>query len=106
MLVVTSLDTMGYWGRHKHNTSQLNKANADTLLEGIAKEWKREGYDMPHLIFWNVDARQANVPMIGNGRVSYVSGFSPSIFQTIMTGKTGYDLMMECLNGERYAAIQ
>lgn len=99
-------DTMGYWGRHKHNTSQLNKANADTLLEGIAKEWQAEGYEMPHLIFWNVDARQANVPMIGNGRVSYVSGFSPSIFQTIMTGKTGYDLMMECLNGERYAAIQ
>ena len=99
-------DTMGYWGRHKHNTSQLTKANADTLLEGIAKEWKREGYDMPHLIFWNVDARQANVPMIGNGRVSYVSGFSPSIFQTIMTGKTGYDLMMECLNGERYEDIR
>ena len=99
-------DTMGYWGRHKHNTSQLTKANADTLLEGIAKEWQAEGYEMPHLIFWNVDARQANVPMIGNGRVSYVSGFSPSIFQTIMTGKTGYDLMMECLNGERYAAIQ
>jgi hypothetical protein len=35
-----------------------------------------------------------------------VSGFSPSIFQTIMTGKSGYELMMECLNGERYAVIQ
>jgi hypothetical protein len=44
--------------------------------------------------------------MLGNDYVSYVSGFSPSIFQSIITGKTGYDLMMECLNKERYAAIQ
>ena len=98
-------DTMG-WYRGARNTSQMNSRNAETLLEGIAKKWNEEGYEMPHLIFWNVDARQANIPMIGNGRISYVSGFSPSIFQTIMTGKTGYDLMMECLNGERYAAIQ
>lgn len=98
-------DTMG-WYRGARNTSQMNSRNAETLLEGIAKKWNEEGYEMPHLIFWNVDARQANIPMIGNGRISYVSGFSPSIFQTIMTGKTGYDLMMECLNGERYDAIQ
>ena len=98
-------DNMG-WYRGARNTSQMNSRNAETLLEGIAKKWNEEGYEMPHLIFWNVDARQANIPMIGNGRISYVSGFSPSIFQTIMTGKTGYDLMMECLNGERYAAIQ
>jgi hypothetical protein len=44
--------------------------------------------------------------MIGNGNVSYVSGMSPSIFETIMSGKTGYDLMMEKLNTERYACIQ
>ena len=98
-------DNMG-WYRGARNTSQMNSRNAETLLEGIAKKWNEEGYEMPHLIFWNVDARQANIPMIGNGRISYVSGFSPSIFQTIMTGKTGYDLMMECLNKERYAAIQ
>jgi hypothetical protein len=61
---------------------------------------------MPHLIYWNVQARQANIPMLGNGPISYVSGFSPSIFQTIMTVKTGYDLMMEKLNSERYAKVQ
>jgi hypothetical protein len=60
---------------------------------------------MPHLIFWNVQARQNNIPMIGNGNVSYVSGMSPSIFETIMTGKTGYDLMMEKLDSDRYSVI-
>ena len=54
----------------------------------------------------NVQARQNNIPMIGHGAVSYVSGMSPSIFETIMTGKTGYDLMMEKLNTERYACIR
>ena len=82
-----------------------NKQDTETLMEGIACKWTDAGYKMPHLIFWNVDARQNNIPMIGNGPISFVSGFSPSIFQTIMTGKTGYELMMETLNKERYAEI-
>ena len=79
---------------------------SDTLFEAMAKKWRAHGYEMPHLVFWNVQARQNNIPMLGNGPVSYVSGMSPSIFETIMSGKTGYDLMMEKLNTERYACIQ
>ena len=86
-------------------TYKVNNATPETLMEGIARKWRECGYQMPHLIFWNVDVRQNNIPMLGNGPISYVSGFSPSIFQTIMTGKTGYDLMMEKLNSERYAVI-
>ena len=86
-------------------TYKVNNATPETLMEGIARKWRECGYQMPHLIFWNCDARQNNIPMLGNGPISYVSGFSPSIFQTIMTGKTGYDLMMEKLNSERYAVI-
>ena len=82
-----------------------NKQDAETLMEGIARKWADAGYKMPKLIFWDVDARQNNIPMLGNGPISYVSGFSPSIFQTIMTNKTGYELMMEKLNDERYAVI-
>lgn len=92
-------------GRYIHQYG-FSKENADTVMEGIAKKWTAAGYKMPHLIYWNVDARQNNIPMIGDGPVSYVSGFSPSIFQSIITGKTGYELMMETLNKERYAKIQ
>ena len=99
-----SAASAGYWSRY--NYTGFNKANADTLLEGIAKKWAAHGYDLPHLVFWNVDARQNNIPMLGNGRISYVSGFSPSIFETLMSGKTGYDLMMDKLNSSRYEAIQ
>ena len=93
-----------FYGRR--SGSGLTKDNAETVLETIAKEWQTYGYQMPHLIFWNVDARQNNIPMLGNGPISYVSGFSPSIFQSIITGKTGYDLMMETLDKERYEVIK
>ena len=91
------------WGYY--NNPRVTK-NDLTLFEAMAEKWAAHGYKMPHLIFWNVQARQNNIPMIGNGAVSYVSGMSPSIFETIMTGKTGYDLMMEKLNTERYACIR
>ena len=90
-----------------YSRNNINSRNASTLMENIARKWAAAGYKMPHLIYWNVQARQANIPQdLGNGGVSYVSGFSPSIFQTIMTGKTGYDLMMEKLNSERYAKVR
>lgn len=80
--------------------------NTDTLMEEIARKFKNAGYECPHLIYWNVDARQNNIPMIGHGRISYVSGFSPVIFQTIMSGKSGEELMLEKLNSERYASVK
>ena len=80
--------------------------NPLTTMEAIRVKWANHGYRMPHLIYWNVDARQNNIPEdMGCGLVSYVSGMSPSIFEQIMSGKTGYDLMMEKLNSERYAVI-
>ena len=90
----------------RNDFTSFNTGNAETLLEGIARKWAMYGYKMPHLIFWNVEARQNNIPMLGNGPISYVSGFSPAIFEQIMSGKTGYDLMMEKLDSERYAPIQ
>ena len=81
-------------------------SNANTLMENIRVKWADHGYRMPHLIYWNVDARQNNIPEdIGCGSISYVSGMSPSIFETIMSGKTGYDLMMEKLDSSRYSVI-
>lgn len=80
--------------------------NINTLMENIRVKWANFGYRLPHLIYWNVQARQNNVPEnIGCGLVSYVSGMSPSIFETILSGKTGYDLMMEKLNSPRYEVI-
>ena len=76
-----------------------------TLMENIESKWNAAGYKMPNLVYWNVDARQNNIPMTVKDGVSFVSGMSPSIFQQIMSGKTAFDLMYEVLNKERYKDI-
>ena len=59
---------------------------------------------MPDIVFWNLDARQNNIPAIGEG-FSYISGFSPVMIEQVLSGKTGLDLVMEKLNSERYKNI-
>lgn len=88
-----------YWSRRDRVKPQ------ETLIEEIDTKWRNAGYEMPNLVFWNVDARQNNIPAIGNSKYTYVSGFSPSIFETILSGKTGYELMTEKLMSERYEVI-
>ena len=90
-----------YWVRRKY----LQKDN-QTVFETIEQRWNAAGYQMPKIVFWNVDARQNNIPMLENGYVTYISGFSATIFEALMSGKTGYDLMMEKLNSPRYADIK
>ena len=77
----------------------------ETLMESIRRKWAAAGYELPSLVYWNVDARN-NTILDDNSNVSYVSGFSPSIFKNLITGKTNYDLMLEVLDSERYAVIQ
>ena len=78
----------------------------NTLMENIAMKWAQHGYQMPNLVYWNVQARQNNIPMTIKDGISYVSGFSPVLFEQIMKGKTAFDLMMDKLNDERYACIK
>ena len=77
-----------------------------TEMESMRTEWENEGLKMPKLVYWNVDARgQAN--FLDNGpNVTYVSGCSPVIFKSVLTGKTGWDLCLEMLMSKRYEAIK
>lgn len=77
----------------------------ETLLEGVAKRWAAAGYELPSVVFWNLDARQNNIPML-SGRFSYVSGLSPVMIEQILSGKDGYDLMLAKLNSKRYENIR
>lgn len=82
----------------------LDSNEINTLLDSIAKKWKAEGYELPQLIFWNLNARNNTIPAIG-GRFAYISGFSMSMIETILSGKDGYDLMLDKLLSDRYKNI-
>lgn len=95
---VTSNHVTGGWCRGME-TQQIN-----TLFEDMKAKWARCGYKMPSCVFWNLNARNNNIPAIGDG-FSYVSGFSPIMIQQILSGKDGLDLVLEKLDSERYAQI-
>lgn len=80
-------------------------SNNNTLMENIAMKWAQHGYQMPNLVYWNVQARQDNIPMTVKDGISYVSGFSPVLFEQIMKGKTAFDLMKDKLDSPRYSVI-
>ena len=83
-----------------------SQSDIDTMMEAEKKKWVRYGYKLPSVIFWNVNAAfKNNIPAIGEG-FSYVSGFSPVMIETILSGKDGIDLMLEKLNSERYKMIR
>ena len=93
------------WG-YSYGYNLCTDEAKETLFESMEKKWAAHGYKMPKLVFWNVQARQNNIPMKDTGYVSYVSGMSPVIFDMVMSGKTGLDLMFEKLNSERYSKVQ
>ena len=74
---------------------------AATEMDKIRDKWKAYGLNVPKLVYWNVNAR--NDTILDKGpNVSFVSGCSPVIFEQVLTGKTGIELMMEVLMSERY----
>lgn len=77
----------------------------NTLCDGIKNRWKAVGYEMPHLVFWNCNARHDLIPMKDDGNVTFVSGASPVIFEMIMSGKKGIEVMKEKLESKRYSCI-
>ena len=91
-----------YWSTNGSVCRGMDGVN--TLVDTIAAKWRAAGYELPSIVWWNLNAQNQNIPSIGKG-FSYVSGFSPSILKSILSGKDGIDLMLETLNSDRYSAI-
>ncbi len=79
--------------------------NHITSMSTIRKKWKECGYEMPKLVYWNVNARQNTILDDAKSNITYVSGSSPVIYEMIMQGKNGIQMMYEKLNSERYSCI-
>ena len=76
----------------------------ETAMAEIRKKWDTEGIKMPRLIFWNVNARN-NTILDRDENVSFVSGCSPVVFEQVMSGKTGMQLMLDKITSERYDKV-
>ena len=85
--------------------SNRGKNHVLTEMESIRQKWDRAGYQLPNLVYWNVNASKDTFLDLGPG-VSYCSGCSPALFKQVMTGKTGYDLMLDAILNKRYEVIK
>ena len=77
-----------------------------TNYELITKKYEEAGYKKPNIVFWNVASRNTNVPVTKDeSGTILVSGCSPSIFKSVISGQTPEKFMLEILNGPRYNFI-
>ncbi len=83
-----------------------NPTAQDTVFQTAKRDFAQAGYQLPHVVFWNVDARNQQVPAtILDGQVSLVSGCSPTIFGVAVQGKSPMDVVYDVVNSDRYARI-
>lgn len=74
-------------------------------FEMAKRMFKDAGYELPKLIYWNLNARGNNTPVTYDQRgVALVSGFSPSLVKSVLGAKnvTPADIMRETLMNSRY----
>ena len=100
--MATSEFGLYYWETMRKSWT---KDSAVTEMEKIRNKWAAAGVELPKLVYWNVNARH-NLFLDSGDAVSFVSGASPVLFKSVLTQKSGYELMMEVLNGADYADIK
>ena len=104
LIIISDMEFDDALGSKKYGRNRVEK---DTIFKDVKKLFEENGVAMPTLVFWNVEARQNNVPVRcdENGTI-LVSGHSPVIFKFIMEGKTPEIFMLDVLNSERYKNIK
>jgi hypothetical protein len=81
----------------------------DTALDMIKNKYSESGYTMPKIVFWNLVSRHDNFPVKSDEQgTALVSGFSPSILKTVLTGNAmdPIQIMIDTLNTPRYEAVK
>ncbi len=82
--------------------------NDKTNFEVMKQKFEAAGYELPKVVWWQVDARQNNVPVtFSDAGVALVSGSHPSILKKICTTEflTPLGLMLKAITDKRYDSV-
>lgn len=89
---------------------EFNRAcpyDLNTNFEIIKQKYINAGYQIPNLVFWNVDAKQDQSPVkYDQTGTMLVSGCSPSIFKQTIERVTPEQFMYQVINSPRYKDIK
>ena len=82
--------------------------NTDTLVKAIKKRFALRGYQMPRLVFWNVNSRTNVIPVRENELgVGLVSGFSVNICNMVLSNELDpFTCLKKILDGARYRKVE
>jgi len=80
----------------------------DSAIEMIARKYQAAGYELPKVVFWNLNAAYGNAPVKFNKTgVALVSGFSPAVAQGILSGNmddfSPEAIMLKTVMKDRYS---
>lgn len=77
------------------------------IFGNMEAEFNRHGYDLPNIVFWNVNSHLNQPAKMDKRGVQLVSGFSPSILTQLLNadGKTPYELMLDVIESDRYKEV-
>ena len=100
LLIISDMEfdeARGYCARHDDTT----------LFQIIGEKFNRAGYNLPKLIFWNVNSRTGTIPVKQNDNgVILVSGFSPAVTKMVLSNELDpYKALLNILNSERYKEV-
>ena len=79
-----------------------------TSQQMVEKMYEEYGYELPQIIYWNLNASMSNFPVeFDKMGASLISGFSPSILKSVLGGDemTPETIMMKTIDTERYNVI-
>ena len=80
----------------------------EVLFECIAEKYEKAGYELPKLIFWNVNSRTNTIPITQNENgVVLLSGFSKNLMSMVMSNELDpYKALVTELMVPRYDVIE
>lgn len=84
----------------------FNCCGGTTNLDGIRKQYESAGYELPKLVFWNVNASGNVASTIHDDNTVLISGFNPRSFEEILAGSSPEDVMRKVIDSERYSQIE
>lgn len=79
----------------------------DSAMSMIERKYRSAGYEVPKIIFWNLNA-SGNVPVaFDKSGAALVSGFSPAVMKSILAAKdfTPRGIMLDTVNVPRYMDV-
>jgi tetratricopeptide (TPR) repeat protein len=83
------------------NTASSGKTN----YQEIRSKYEKSGYQLPKIVFWNVNAHKDQPATIHDENTILVSGANPNFFREVLSGQNPLDFMMKVVNSERYQNV-